>query len=303
MTTIISGIFGGGDAATRAADIQAQATGQAVGEQRRQFEATQQNLAPFREAALPALQQQQALLGLTGQEAQQEAIGAIQESPGQRFIRGRAQRNLLQNAAAVGGLGGGNIRSALVEQGAGFAQQDLGNQFQRLQALSGGGQQAATNIAGFGQQAASNIGNLQVARGQAQAQGVLQKQQADANLAGQLLQIGGGAAAGGAGVLGPGIGAGGGAALALISDKRLKRDVRDLTPEECYEKVCNMKLKAWKYIKALGIDDKEHYGVMAQDAPEEIKIEGREALNLHDELSLIAGAFQYMKKQGVANVI
>ena len=54
--------------------------------------------------------------------------------------------SLAGNASAIGGLGGGNIRTALVEQGAGFAIQDLENQRRELASLSGGGLAAGTLI-------------------------------------------------------------------------------------------------------------------------------------------------------------
>jgi len=97
---------------------------------------------------------------------------------GQQFLRDRAQRNLLRSSAAIGGLGGGNVRSALVQQGVGFAQQDLQNRFGRLGKLAGQGQAAATNIGQFGAQAAQNIGQSLQAQGQARASGILGQNQA-----------------------------------------------------------------------------------------------------------------------------
>ena len=162
-------------------------------------------LNPFATAGTSALQQQQALLGMGGQSEQDAAFAAFNDSPGQKFIRERAQKSLLRNSAAIGGLGGGNVRSALVEQGAGFAAQDFNNQFTRLGDLRTAGQNAATNIgqgqlttAGnvantefnrgtniggaalssaarqgqFGQANASNIGNLAIQGGNVQAQNI-----------------------------------------------------------------------------------------------------------------------------------
>ncbi len=106
----------------------------------------QAQLDPFAQAGVGALEQQQALLGLGTPEQQQAAFSSFQDSPGQRFIRERAQKSLLRNQAAIGGIGGGNVRSALVEQGAGFAAQDFGNQFNRLGQLRTSGQQAAGDI-------------------------------------------------------------------------------------------------------------------------------------------------------------
>ena len=116
-----------------------------------------QQLNPFATAGVSALEQQQALLGMGGQAQQNAAFGAFKDSPGQKFMRDRAQKNLLRNSAAIGGLGGGNVRSALVEQGAGFAAQDFNNQFNRLGDIRTAGQNAAANI---GQGALSTGSNV-----------------------------------------------------------------------------------------------------------------------------------------------
>ena len=159
-------------------EAQAEASRLAIEEQRRQFDLTQEGLAPFREAGLGALTQQQALLGLSGANEQQAAFNAFKDSPGQQFLRDRAQKNLLRNASALGGLGGGNVRSALVEQGIGFAQQDFQNQFSRLGQIAGQGQAATTNIGQFGAQASGNISNLFGQQGAAAQQASLQAGQA-----------------------------------------------------------------------------------------------------------------------------
>lgn len=56
-------------------------------------------------------------------------LGAdFQETAGQTFLRERAERSLLRNAAATGQLGGGATRQALQEQAIGLGQQFLGEQ-------------------------------------------------------------------------------------------------------------------------------------------------------------------------------
>ena len=178
-------------AGVAAADVQAQASLAGIEEQRRQFDISQQQAAPFREAGVGALGQQQALLGLSGQEAQQAAFAGLEESPGQRFIRDRQERALLRSASATGGLGGGNVLTALQQQATGFAQQDIQNQFGRLGQLSGQGQVATTNIAQLGGQTAGNIANLLGQQGAARASGILAPAQANAAVTSQLLQLGG----------------------------------------------------------------------------------------------------------------
>lgn len=190
----VTGVEGAKKAAGDAAFVQAKATERAQTEQQRQFDVTQENLRPFQEAGVSAIGQQQALLGLSGEDEQAQAFQAFNASPGQKFLRDRVQRNLVRNASAIGGLGGGNVRSALVEQGAGFAQQDFQNQFGRLGQLAGQGQAATTNLGQFGAQKATSVGNLGIAGSQARASGILGKAQAESQFINQLIQLGGQAA-------------------------------------------------------------------------------------------------------------
>jgi hypothetical protein len=110
----------------------------------------------------------------------------------------------------MGGIGGGNIRSALVEQGAGFAQQDFNNQFGRLGQIAGQGQNAVTNIGQFGATAANQTGNAVMAGSEARASGILGGQQAESQFRSDALQLGGmalGAFGGGGGAAASGGGA------------------------------------------------------------------------------------------------
>jgi len=177
---VISGVVGS-RSASKAADAQERSTESSVAEQRRQFDMTQANLQPFQQAGTAAIGAQQDLLGLNGVDAQSAAFSGMQSSPGQQFLRDRAQKNLLRNSSAIGGLGGGNVRSALVQQGVGFAQQDLQNQFSRLGQLAGQGQGAATSIGQFGQNASTNIGNSIMAGGNARASGIMNQNTAFQN--------------------------------------------------------------------------------------------------------------------------
>jgi len=191
------GAYSQSQAASSAADAQAKAAKQAAQLQQQQFEQTQAQLAPYREAGTQALEQQQALLGLLGPEAQAKAYQAYTESPGQAFLRQRGEQALLRNAAATGGLGGGNVLSALQQQGIGFAQQDLQNQLARLTSLSEAGRGAAVNTGQFGAQSAANVGNLLGQQAEAKASGILGRQLANQQFLGQVGGIATGALAGG----------------------------------------------------------------------------------------------------------
>jgi hypothetical protein len=212
----ILGAVSSRNASKRAAKAQQRGVDAATAEQRRQFDITQQNLQPFQQAGQAAVGSQQDLLGLNGPEAQAAAFAALEQSPGQQFLRDRAQKNLLRNASAIGGLGGGNVRSALVQQGVGFAQQDLQNQFNRLGQLAGQGQGAATSIGQFGQNTAGNIANLNLQAGGIKASGIAQRN--------QILQQGLGglfSAVGQSGILGGGGQFGGGTPFGNAANSRL----------------------------------------------------------------------------------
>lgn len=178
--SVLSGVLGS-KAASKSAKANQKGQEKGIAEQRRQFDITQGNLQPFQEAGTAAIGGQQDLLGLNGPEAQAAAFAAMQDSPGQQFLRDRAQKNLLRNSSAIGGLGGGNVRSALVEQGVGFAQQDLQNQFGRLGQLAGQGQSAATSIGQFGQNTANQIQQGQSNIGQARSTGIVNQNNAIQN--------------------------------------------------------------------------------------------------------------------------
>lgn len=108
-------------------------------EQKRQFDLTREDFAGFRERGEAAGIRLNEFLGLEGQEAEQAAIAGFEESPGQVFLRQRQERALTRNAAALGGLGGGNVRTALQEQAFGIASQQLGERKNRLAQVAGFG--------------------------------------------------------------------------------------------------------------------------------------------------------------------
>ena len=180
-----------GQTAEDAAAQQEEAFGQGISEQRRQFDLLFGLTQPSIEAGNLARDQQMALLGLLGPEAQANAQAQIEVSPGQKFIRDRQERSLLRNSAATGGLGGGNVRTALQQQAAGFAQQDLENQFNRLSSLTGGAQTGTQQIGQFGGNAVNQITSLLGQQGAANAAGQFGQQQAQAQGVNNAIGIGG----------------------------------------------------------------------------------------------------------------
>lgn len=187
-----------GISAQRAAGQQTAAAQAGIDEQRRQFESMRAGLAPFQQAGtqalggfapyqqagLQAFGQQQALAGLQGQQAQQQAIGAIESSPLYQSLAKQGEEAILQRASATGGLRGGNVQAALAQFRPAMLQNLIDQQYARLGGLSGTGLGVTAQLAGMGQSAAamqgqggmsaaSNIGNLLAQQGQAQAGGTL----------------------------------------------------------------------------------------------------------------------------------
>ena len=134
----------------------------------------QEQLRPFQDTGVRASQMQESLIGGRGEEASRQALTSLgSESPGQQFIRQRQEKALLRNASAIGGLGGGNVRTALQEQAAGFAQQDFQNQFDRLGVLAGRGLQAATETGRSGIATGQGVADIRFGTGGRLAQSEL----------------------------------------------------------------------------------------------------------------------------------
>lgn len=141
------------------------------------------DLESFASQGRGAIDLQGALAGAQGQPAQATAFANFNASPGQQFLRDRGEQALLRNQAAIGGLGGGNVRSALQEQGIGFARQDLNDAFARLGSVSGLGLQAAGQQAGLAGGAGQTAANLAFQTGQGLSSG---RTRAGEQIAGQV---------------------------------------------------------------------------------------------------------------------
>ncbi len=137
---------------------------------------------PYAQAGQGALEVEAALSGAMGPEAQAEAFANYKESPGQAYAREQQEKALVRNNAALGGLGGGNVRSALQEQAAGIASQNYQQDLNNLRSLAGRGQQAAGSQAGIETQAGQNLANIAMTGGQTE----LNAQQGAANQLAQL---------------------------------------------------------------------------------------------------------------------
>lgn len=183
-------------AASQASGAQTAAAQAGIDEQRRQFDALRQLLQPYTEAGLPALQAQQALLGLSGAEAQQAAINAIQNQPGFQAMIQQGENAMLQNAAATGGLRGGNLQGALAQFRPQMLAQAIQDQYSRLGGMTSLGQQSAAGVGTAGMQTGRGIADLLGQMGAARAGGILGQGAAQQQMFNTLMQGAGAAYSG-----------------------------------------------------------------------------------------------------------
>jgi hypothetical protein len=220
---ILGGITGAkqaGRAAEQAGQTQAAAAQAGIDEQRRQFDSLVQLMSPYVQAGTGAMQQQQALIGLQGPEAQQQAVSGFEQSPLFQSMQQQGENAILQNASATGGLRGGNVQAALSQFRPQLLNQLIEQQYGRLGGLATMGQASAAGQASGGMQSASNVGNLLANQAQATAGGQIARGNVGRQAIGDLLSIGtsvakfggfgglaglGGAGTGGAPVGGSGI--------------------------------------------------------------------------------------------------
>lgn len=125
---------------------------------------TEEAISALRAGGGPASDIQAALSGALGPEAQQQAFVDFQQDPGQQFLQEQGEQSVLKSQAAIGGLGGGNVRRALTRFGTGLAQQGLQQRIQNLGTLAGREETRGVNIsnllAGRGTQQAGQKANL-----------------------------------------------------------------------------------------------------------------------------------------------
>lgn len=170
--SVITGVMASNaqsDAASTAANAQTQSSAAGIAEQRRQFDSIRELLAPYANAGTGALGQQQALLGLSGNDAQKSAIDAIANGPEMQALTQQGENSILQNASATGGLRGGNIQAALAKFRPQLLSQLIQQRFQNLGGITSIGQNAAAGTGNAGMNSANQITNLLQQQGAAQA--------------------------------------------------------------------------------------------------------------------------------------
>lgn len=167
-----SSIIGAG-AESRAADnasaAQLAATQLGIDEQKRQFDAIQKLYQPYIGAGSKSLGGMMDLTGLNGRQDQRGAIAEIANSPEFAALRDQGFNAISQNAAATGGLRGGNTEAALAQFAPNMLQDLIDQRYSRLGGIATMGQNSAAGEGAAGQAMANNVTQLYGQQGAAQA--------------------------------------------------------------------------------------------------------------------------------------
>ena len=170
--SLLGGIAAG-KGAKKAAKIQAKSYQAGIDEQHNQFATIQSNNAPYMAAGTSALGGVLDQLGLNGNDAQASAIANLKASPAFTSLYDTGQDTILQNAAATGGLRGGDANNSLAQFGSGLLAQtiqqhlaNLGNLVSIGQASTGGTNSAALTTG-------ANVANSLAQQGNANATGAI----------------------------------------------------------------------------------------------------------------------------------
>jgi hypothetical protein len=152
--------------AVEAARTQAKAGEAAVGEQQREFDITQQNLAPYRAAG------QQALTQLTAMTTPGYQFDKSLD-PGYEFRKSEGTSAIESSAAAKGLQLSGMTLKDLVRFGQDYASGEFQNTFNRQSTIAGFGANATNVQAQTGASTAASIGNTITGIGNANAAGIV----------------------------------------------------------------------------------------------------------------------------------
>lgn len=167
-------------AGNKAAKAQKQAADMSVAEQRRQYDQTRADYAPWREAGSAAVGKLMSAYGLSGGNTNTsptnpdgtpnaDAYGGFFTSPGYQFRLSEGLKAIDRGAAARGQLGSGATIKAEQRYGEGLAASEYDAYTSRLAQLAGLGQSATAGTAASGANAANAISQGLIASGNARA--------------------------------------------------------------------------------------------------------------------------------------
>lgn len=185
LFSVIGNLIGGSKAkkaSRRAEAAQIEAAEKGIAEQRRQFDLTRSDYAPYLASGVSGLSDLGDLIGINGADAQSAGLVSIQNSPALASIIRNGEEAILANESATGGLRGGNIQRGLADFRSDSFVDQLNQQISRLAGLAGLGQGATDSVSAFGANTANNVTDLLGQQGQARASGLLARGGINASL-------------------------------------------------------------------------------------------------------------------------
>ena len=174
------------DAAKDASNAQVESDDKAIAEQRRQFDAVQELMAPFIETGTDATNAMASLAGVNGADAQAAGLLDIENSPQLASAIAQGENALLQNASATGGLRGGNTQGALAQLRPQMFSQMIDQRYNQLGGLAGMGQASASGQAAAAQNTGNNVSGILQSQGAALAGNALARGQATSQAIGGI---------------------------------------------------------------------------------------------------------------------
>jgi hypothetical protein len=162
----------------KAAKAQTQASNASIAEQRREYDQSRADMAPWLNTGSSALSKLAGLYGVTptgstaaptGGTTGAGAYGGFFASPGYQFRLDQGVQAVERSAAAHGLLRSGGAVKAIQRYGEGLASSEYQSFADRLAQMAGVGQNAAQSNAASGANASNNISNALIASGNARA--------------------------------------------------------------------------------------------------------------------------------------
>jgi len=217
--------FGGESSANNAMYAQLDAGNKQIEFQKESRDLARADLAPFAQFGQQQLPGLQSLMTQDGQNSYLENNPMFQAAIRQSTLGANA------SAAASGRANSGGLVNELFQNYLAQGDNYINSQFSRLMSGANMGQASAAGQANNAMASGQMIGNAIGNQGDIRAAGLMAKQNAAANLGGNLLGGAGGAMLGsgmlgGAGIAGGGAVGGGIGALLGLSDRKYKKDIR-----------------------------------------------------------------------------
>lgn len=160
--------------AKKAAKAQTKAADQSIAEQRRQYDQTRADQAPWRTAGSAAIDKLSAVYGLNGKTATNPdgtpaSYGGFFASPDYQFRRDESLKAASAALASRGLLNSGAAVRAKTALAGNLASSEFGDWWNRLAGVAGVGQTATQATSAAGQNAANNISQAYTNAGNARA--------------------------------------------------------------------------------------------------------------------------------------